>query len=172
MDHSDADTKQRFAELLLEYPDTDAGHRAAATRLFSRPEQLGLALSIARDWPHDPLVMEFLADLKSTRPIEGAKGPGLPTKDQILREVYQLASDNRRPDNARLAGYRAYAEIAGFMGGKSGNVAIQNNIGIPGQTAAEADQRVFFLPEPMPVEEVAALAEPEQARLVNAARRS
>jgi hypothetical protein len=176
-DEPDAEAKQRYAQFLVQHPDTPEGHRAAAVRLFPLPAQKSLALEVAHKWPSDPLVIEFLVDLRKTAEDDDGQKTTLPTREQILEDIYRIAQDGHKPTSDRLSAYRAYADIAGFTGSKAGN-AMQVNFGGNGgsnngaATPGEQRQRMFLLPSSRPAAEVAAEAETEQHELISAARQS
>jgi hypothetical protein len=124
---NESEFKRRFAVELLRTPTAPF---EAAQRTF--PGNITLAIFKSVSWPQDPEVLQYINELTETRaPLDL-----LPTKDALGRAVFDLVHDmGRKMDvKERLAGYRLYGEIMGFIDKKGENaggvnVSVQNNIG-------------------------------------------
>lgn len=148
------DLKRRYAGLLHTRPDSPVEHMHAARLLFPRGDQTGLALSVAQDWPHDPVVIEELDRLKISE-----AGDELPSKVDVARRYLNWADDKSWSEKDRLTALDKYAEIMGMKpqtGGGFGGV----NVNVDAR-------RVFVLPKPSAsLEEWELEASAQQAKLV------
>lgn len=102
--------KRKYAVLLRERPETDAGRFEAACILFPDQEDTQLCLRIIQEWHRDPVVMTELAALAKAESADE-----LPSREQQARDVYRLASDNTKGVNERLNAHKLYADIMGFV---------------------------------------------------------
>lgn len=111
--------KAKFAEALLRTP-TDPFRAAMA--LFGNDTVR--ALEVANSWPVDLAVLQRQADLLEQF------GPDeyLPTKATVARRIYEVG-ETAADVKDKLAAYKLYADIRGFMpkGETNNNIVVNNN---------------------------------------------
>lgn len=148
---SEVDLKLKFARLIYKLPDNPENLFAAARQLFPMPEQMGLAATVARDWPYDPVCKGELIRLGSAGEDED-----LPTKADIGRRLMVIADNKDIGVRERLVALDKYSELMGMkpVPGSGGTVNIDQT-------------RVFVLPQPAPsLEEWERGAKAQQAKLI------
>jgi hypothetical protein len=134
---SERGLKVKFAELIHARPDTPNDRMAAAKILFPLQSQVGIALTVATDWPNDPIVLEELQRLGHSGADEG-----LPTKADMARRLVNLADNTTVPIESRLKAINQYTELMGMK-------PVPGAIGAGG-IGTVINQRVFVLPAPSP----------------------
>lgn len=150
--------KVKFAGYLYERPDNAIERMNAAKLLFPLQSQTGIALTVAQEWPLDPVVIAELDRLGSS----GAD-KNLPTKADIARRYINLADDRNLSVDTRLKALDKYSELMGYkprpdaMGPTIGNL-IDN-------------RRVFVLPSAQPMNEWEAETMTQQATLIEGSAR-
>lgn len=102
---TESEQKAAFAAFLLLNPKEPL---AAATMLFPSEQDTGKACYISMNWPSDPEVIAHMAD-KARESLSG------PSKDDVVREMWDLAKDVRYNGKDRVAAARIVAEIKGFI---------------------------------------------------------
>ena len=101
--------KRAFAEALLRNPTKPA---EAAFSVLPGAANVGQALRIANEWPADPLVKSTMAALVEEHGAEHF----LPTKEEVARELLEIARDGEAENRQRLDAYKLYGEFMGFSG--------------------------------------------------------
>lgn len=105
MNANDPTLKKDFAANLLRHPD-DAFKAAFATT-----DDTALALQIARNWLHDPVVKAEQDRLLNSTDSKQF----LPTKEAQAFDIYRIATCEQVETEDRLKAHRLYAEIMGFI---------------------------------------------------------
>ena len=102
------DLKRRFALELLRTPNEPFN---AARRVFPADTATAIFKSVA--WPSDPEVLAFIAELTRVEPEQRL----LPTKDQMARKIWDIATDTERKVDPRdrLHGLRLFGEVMGYI---------------------------------------------------------
>jgi len=104
--------------LLLQFPNDPFGN---ALKLFGT--NTVRALEVSQTWVHDFYVLSKQADLLA----EFGEDYFLPSKAIAARRVFDLAEMQNRDAKDRLAAYRLYAEMRGFIE-KGGGININNSV--------------------------------------------
>lgn len=100
--------KRSFAFHLLRVPDKPF---EAASVVFPEKYQVGLALTAARDWLKDPIVIA-----EQERILGGVDAKSfLPTKEMQAKDIYAIAKDPLVTVEDRLKAHKQYSEIMGFI---------------------------------------------------------
>lgn len=147
--------KLQYAELIHARPDTAGDRMAAAKILFPLQTQVGIALTVATQWPDDPIVLQELTRLRHSGADEG-----LPTKADMARRLVNLADNTTVAIESRLKAINQYTELMGMK-------PVPGAIGAGG-VGVNVINRVFVLPAPTPsLENWEAQAEAQQMKLVN-----
>jgi hypothetical protein len=81
--------------------------------LATFPTDSGRAMRVSWDWPKDPEVLDYRAQLIADAEREETVA-GLPTKHQLAKEVYQYAATLFDPEQ-KLSGYKLTAQILGYI---------------------------------------------------------
>lgn len=154
VDMTDETLKKRFAELLHMRPDNPTERFNAAKLLFPLPNQVGLALQIASDWPSDPIVIAELDRLGNS-----GTDAGLPTKADIARRYINFADDKTVPLKERMTALNAFTELMGMK-------PVPGAIGAGGIGIHVDNRRVFVLPSPQPMDAWEQETVEQQAKLI------
>jgi len=72
---------------------------------------MGKAMEAAFHWPDDPEVIAELANLEEIRP----GGSGIPTKEQVIVEMWKLVQNERTAPKDRAATSRLIAEMLNYI---------------------------------------------------------
>lgn len=115
---SDDVLKDAYAMLLLQAPNDPFG---CALKLFGT--NTVRALEVSQTWVCDYYVLSKQADLLA----EFGEDHFLPSKAIAARRVFEMAEMSNADRKDRLAAYRLYAEMRGFIE-KGGGININNNI--------------------------------------------
>lgn len=110
--------KDKFADAYLRTPENSF---AAACTVFGT--DTATALKVSSEWPFDLYVLQRQAELLETF------GPDefLPTKQQVARRIFETG-ERTNDVKDKLAAYRLYAELRGFMPrGDGANVSLTVN---------------------------------------------
>lgn len=105
---SEEELKAAFAAFLLDTP-TDAF--GAALKLFPAEKDRGEACRITFAWPQDPFVILEMERLKT----EGFKSAKIPTKEQVIEQLWELVQDKKVTAKDRGMNARLVAEMLGFI---------------------------------------------------------
>lgn len=141
--------KKAFAEALMQMPGKpfDAALQVTGTNT-------NRALWIATNWPNDAEVKAITAQLIE----DGGEMQFLPSKADLARKVWELGNTAFEAKD-RLAAYRLYGEIRGFIDKPNANVQINNNTNV--------DNRVLVVKDLGTDDDWEAKAEAQQRALVN-----
>jgi hypothetical protein len=101
----DIQLKERFAEAFLRDPEPMRAAIAVVGAL-----DMGVAIGIATNWPHDPYVLDVQAQLIS----EFGADHFLPDKLQLARAIWAHAENTRDPD-AKTKALKLYGEVTGIL---------------------------------------------------------
>ena len=114
---TELEQKKRFAVELLKDPNDPF---KAALQVFG--QDTGMALRASSTWPKDTVVLDYMQE------AIGELGDlhFLPSKADLAREAWTLATDARVPVDDRLKAMRLYGDVRGFIE-KQGTV-INNNV--------------------------------------------
>lgn len=104
---ADQERKADFARALLRDPT----RALAAARTVFGDNDLGSAIEAARDWPSDPYVKAKQKELLK----EFGPDAFLPTKQDLARDVYEITRAEKVSNSEKLAAFRLYADIRGFI---------------------------------------------------------
>jgi hypothetical protein len=110
MDDSEHEYKMRFASLLQRVPREQRLTKASvvAKQLFGKDavKYTNYVLKIADDWPHDSVVIAEI-DRLDLIPL---------TKEQVLRQVLDLATAPFDSNGEKRRAWELYSEIMGYKG--------------------------------------------------------
>lgn len=143
--------KDLYAAALLRTPDDPYG---AAIKLFG--DNPIKAIEVSQKWPFDFYVLTKQSELLA----ELGEDEFLPGKAALARRVLDLGDNPQTDKKERLAAYKLYAEIRGFVE-KSGGVQINNNI---------TNNRVMVMKDHGTNDDWEAKAKSQQAKLIEHAR--
>lgn len=107
--------KKAFAAALLYHPNEPF---KAGAKVF--PGNHTRALTAAQVWVGDPEVLQFQVDLLE----EFGEDNFLPNKVMLARRIFELGENERASIPERLAAFRLYADVRGFI---EKAALIQNN---------------------------------------------
>src|SRR6266699_1837950 len=107
-DRDDSALKSAFAAALLRYPNDPF---KAAQQVFPGGNDQLRALTAAQQWLNDPEVINLQAALIK----EFGEENFLPSKLLLARRVFELGERERASQSERLAAFRLYAELRGFI---------------------------------------------------------
>lgn len=108
--------KVKFAIELLKEPNDPF---AAALKAFGDAQQ---ALIASRTLIHDPEIEQLKQDALAEFGAEAF----LPSKEQLARDIYNVATGKWVDDDDRIKGFKLYAEVMGWLN-KGGTVINNNN---------------------------------------------
>lgn len=153
---TDNDLKIKFAQLLFKWPLTPNAAFVAATELFPRQDQTGIAATVALEWPRDPVVQKELHRLGYSGSEEA-----LPTRADVARRYINIADDESKPLKERLTALDKYAELMNMKPKADAPAGVTIN-----------DRRVFVLPAAtQSLEAWEKFATEQQAKLIDGAVR-
>lgn len=109
--------KVAFAGALLRNPNDP--FKAALQTIGGTNSQV--ALKIAETWPCDPVVMAAQIDLID----RFGEASFLPSKIALSRRIFEIGEDTSNATKDRLAAYKLYAEVRGFI---SAGVNVDNSV--------------------------------------------
>lgn len=150
-DHTEA--KQAYARYIYGKPATPEARFHAARQLYPSQETVGFALTVASDWPDDPIVIAELDRLASEDEQD------LPNKAKLARDIYNLADDGSKSVDDRLKAYKLYAEVRGFIEKPAPIGNVNNNY--------VDNRKVMLIPPSPPIDEWEQGAVNQQAKLVS-----
>jgi hypothetical protein len=104
---------KRYAAEQLRRADEHNRDFNIALELIQDP---GVATIAAQIWNNDPVVLQERIRMQE----EHGERAELPTKETILKEVLGMARNRGFTANERYAGYKLYAEMAGYTGRAAG----------------------------------------------------
>lgn len=103
----DESLKPVYAGFLIEEPEPFQ----AALRMFNGNEnQVGMALWVAQNWQHDPVVVSEMKRLIDS----GEAEESLPGKTDLLRQVWKWTTGESRMED-KLKAARLYAEMRDYL---------------------------------------------------------
>lgn len=105
---NDPEMKRAFAQEYLKNQTTEHAF-AVACSLFA--DDTGMALKASTRWPNDPEVKKYMTEAVE----ELGDLHFLPTKAELAREAYKMATDPKVPTDERLKAMRLYGDIRGFI---------------------------------------------------------
>lgn len=105
---TDTELKAAFAAFLLETPNEPL---SAALKLYPAEKDRGAACRIAFAWPNDPDVIAEQLRLRA----DGYTGKKLPTKEEIIDEMWELARSKEVSPRDRANAARLIAEMQSFI---------------------------------------------------------
>lgn len=153
-DERDASTlKKAFAAALLRFPNDPF---KAALQLF--PSNTLRALTVSQEWISDPFVLNAQSELIE----ELGEDHFLPSKLTLARRVFELGERERASQSERLAAFRLYAELRGFI--EKPGFTVQNN------TLINNQNRVMVMTDHGSNENWEAKALEQQTKLVEHSR--
>lgn len=100
---TETEQKAAFAAFLFSNPRQPL---EAALKLFPADKDRGQACYISLNWPSDPEVLAEIQNLK-----DNGVDPNAPTKTEIVKEMWDLARDDRYSGKDRVAAARLIAEL-------------------------------------------------------------
>lgn len=103
--------KRQFAALLLKYPHKAQDH---AFTVFPHQADSMMAVRAGQDWPADPDVRQFMAELVAAKGAEAS----LTNREETALEILELARQATGPRD-KVEVYRLYGQYRGFLGGTS-----------------------------------------------------
>lgn len=113
------DKKPEYAAYLAQNPHTEKGAFDAACMLF--PQATGLALWVAHNWRHDPVVIaerdRIEAEAKANVPVR--------SKAEVLAAVWENSERAWEPKD-RIAALKLYADLCEYTP-KTGPQVVVNN---------------------------------------------
>jgi hypothetical protein len=112
-----------FAAEWLRKPDEPF---ACVMRLFPLPEDAGVCAVACYHWPRDPFVLE-----EKRRLLSVGEGALVPSKEQALLLVYDIAEDKAATRAERLQAIRLFADMSGYIQKTPGQTT---NLNIAGQS--------------------------------------
>lgn len=116
---TETELKKRFAVELLRQPDKPF---KVAMAIFG--DDTGRALYVSTKWPSDPEVKAFqIAAVEDVGDMAF-----LPTKADLAREAWNIATSDKVPVDDRLKAMRLYGDVRGFI--EKGNAIINNNTNV------------------------------------------
>lgn len=83
----------------------------AARQLFPAEKDRGAMLMAAFHWPADPVVIAALAQMEDERPT----AKGVPTKDEVIAEMWKQVLNDRTPAKDKAATARLVAEMLKYI---------------------------------------------------------
>jgi hypothetical protein len=89
--------------------------------LHCYPADSGRAMRATWEWPNDPEVLAYRAELIQEATAEGTVA-GMPSKFEMAREIYQLGQSTAETMEDRLAAFELSAKIMGYIERPSVNV--------------------------------------------------
>lgn len=99
--------KKRFAQALIKQPDQPV---VAALEVFGHNNSV--AMRVAWEWPLDPEVKEFMAEIAEAN---GGEKAFLPSRNDYALSVWRLAKDETKPTSERLSAFRLFGDICGYI---------------------------------------------------------
>jgi hypothetical protein len=110
---TESELKAAFAAFLLDSDKPDPQQRAwdAAMRLYPREKDTGERCRIVFAWPDDPEVILHMRRLQSEKPKED----GIPSKTEVIKELWSLAKHERTLPKDRVACARLVGEMLGLI---------------------------------------------------------
>lgn len=115
---NEQEAKADFARALLR----DPRHPLPVAISVVGERDMARAIEISRDWPNDAIVKKIQKELIK----EFGESYFLPSKEDLARDVYEITRENKATVNEKLAAFRLYADIRGFIEKQAMN-NIQNN---------------------------------------------
>jgi hypothetical protein len=148
----DYDLKREFATELLRLGSPDV----AARHMF--PDEPRRSMLVAMAWPTDDVVVEAMSELQAAA---DPKKPLLPTKENLLRELWYLGTDRSiaRDTKDRITALGKFAEVAGMIDKQPANVV---NVGLT--------NKVMVVPAEMSLDDWEKKAVSQQQNLINEAQ--
>lgn len=110
-----------YARLTFKNGQHYEGSLKAARRVLNCEE--GVAMEAVRQWQHHPDVTGEYDLLSEDKEVVN---DGLPSKEVLARDVYNMGLDTHMDADARLKAFRLFAEIRGHIAKPGTNVNIDN----------------------------------------------
>lgn len=137
--------KPEFAKLLFERP-TEAPLRLLQM-LFPDPADMANCLTLAVEWPSDPVVLQHMDMLRrpGNTPLDA-----LPDKDGLAMRLIQIADSAHSTHSEKL---KALAQYQTLMGMDPPKAAPANQSGVNVQVNVGEVRRVYVLPKTLSAED-------------------